>query len=77
MNTCGSELAEHLCQQILAAHRHRLPHNIAIYCRVITPVLAAATPESARAVVRLAQALPGLPSRAEILAVCPPVSIEG
>lgn len=70
MNTCGSLLAEHLCAELLAAHRHRLPHDIAIYRRTITPILAAASPERAQATVRLAQDLAGLPSRAEILAVC-------
>lgn len=70
MDICGSDLADHLCAELLAAHRHRLPHDIAIYRRAITPILAAASPERARAAVRLAHTLAALPSRAEILAVC-------
>jgi hypothetical protein len=77
MNICGSDLAEHLCAEILAAHRHRLPHDIAIYRRAILPILAAAPPEGARAAVRLAHTLAGLPSRAEVLAACAATSIEG
>lgn len=77
MNICGNDLADHLCAELFAACPHRLPRDIAIYRRAIVPILAAASPERARAAVRLGHALAGLPSRAEILAVCTATSIEG
>lgn len=73
MDTCGSDLADHLCAELLAAHRNRLPPDIAVYRRAILPILAAAAPERARAAVQLAHTLAGLPSRAEILAICTPI----
>ncbi len=72
MDICGSDLADHLYAELLAAHRDRLPGDIAIYRRAIVPILAAAPPERARAAVRLAHTFAGLPSRAEIFAICNP-----
>lgn len=73
MDICGSDLADDLCAELLAAHRTRLPHDIAIYRRAILPILAATSPERARMAVRLGHTLAGLPSRAEILAICTPI----
>lgn len=77
MGACGQETAERLVAEMLARQTSRLPPDIAIYARAIVRILAAQPRERAEAAVALARQLGGLPSRAEILALCASPSERG
>lgn len=67
---CGSERAERLVAEILAAAPGRLPPDIAIWSRAVARLLEAQPRARAEAAAMRAARLGGLPSRAEVLAFC-------